>query len=178
MRGFFSTRMKRKPFKTSTKKIEWMSAACKDALQWRKKFVNTSKCRQCNITLKWIYENRRWLYKIFLAFIQVIAKIQHKHRKTDDEGYLIAEKEDFELTKQLWKHFEKTIAYRVSQPALTIYDILLIEPEDALTHAKISEQANYSTRWISKLCEELQKEGLVNSRNRSREGVGRNAWEY
>lgn len=53
MCGFFSTKKKRKPFNTSTKKMEWMSAAGKDALQWRKNFVKKSKCRVCRRTLTW-----------------------------------------------------------------------------------------------------------------------------
>ena len=53
MFSLFETRKKRKPFKTSTKKMEWMSAAGKDPLQWRKNFVETSKCRSCGRTLTW-----------------------------------------------------------------------------------------------------------------------------
>lgn len=44
---------KRKPFKISTKKMEWMSAAGKDPLKWRSDFVKTSKCRECPLKLKW-----------------------------------------------------------------------------------------------------------------------------
>jgi len=51
--SLFSPKKKRKPFKTSTKKMEWMSAAGKDPLQWRMNFVKTSKCRQCGKTLNW-----------------------------------------------------------------------------------------------------------------------------
>ncbi len=49
----FGTQKKRKPFKTSTKKMEWMSAAGKDPLQWRTNFVKTSRCRWCKGTLTW-----------------------------------------------------------------------------------------------------------------------------
>jgi len=43
----------RRPFKTSTKKMEWMSAAGKNPLEWRTKFVETSKCRRCGKPLRW-----------------------------------------------------------------------------------------------------------------------------
>ena len=53
MLDLFSQKKKRKPFKTSTRKMEWMSAAGKDPLQWRTHFVKTSKCRACRRTLVW-----------------------------------------------------------------------------------------------------------------------------
>jgi len=44
---------RRKAFKISTKKMEWMSAAGKDPLKWRTNFVKKSKCRKCGRTLTW-----------------------------------------------------------------------------------------------------------------------------
>jgi len=41
---------KRKPFKTSTKKIEWMRASHRDPYG---KFVKTSRCRSCRRPLRW-----------------------------------------------------------------------------------------------------------------------------
>src|SRR3989344_7841937 len=43
----------RKAFKTSTKKMEWMSSAGKDALDWRTNFAKKSRCRNCKQTLTW-----------------------------------------------------------------------------------------------------------------------------
>lgn len=40
---------KRKPFKTSTKKMEWNRSAGRDVLN----FASTSKCRKCHRPLKW-----------------------------------------------------------------------------------------------------------------------------
>jgi len=53
MFSLFGTRKKRNPFKTSTKKMEWMRAAGKDPSDWRTKFVKTSKCRKCGRLLTW-----------------------------------------------------------------------------------------------------------------------------
>lgn len=44
---------RRKDFKTSFKKMEWMSAAGKDALKWKTDFVKKSKCRNCPRQLTW-----------------------------------------------------------------------------------------------------------------------------
>lgn len=49
----FGPDKKRKTFKISTKKMEWLSAAGKDPLQWRTNFVKASRCRQCGRTLHW-----------------------------------------------------------------------------------------------------------------------------
>ena len=52
---FLGTEKKRKPFSLTAKKIEWMSAAGKDVMQYirDKKFVKTSKCRKCKRRLVW-----------------------------------------------------------------------------------------------------------------------------
>jgi predicted transcriptional regulator len=128
---------------------------------------------------KWPFKNRRWLYPMFLSFIKIIAKIHFKKRKTNEEGYLIAEKDDFELAKQLWKTFSETIVYRVSRSARDVFNHIPENPEDAVTHAELAEELPMSTQWISKLCEEeLIEEGLINRRKRTKEGTGRGAWEY
>jgi len=49
----FGNPKKRKAFKTSTKKKEWMSAGGHDSLKWRTNFGKTSKCRVCRRTLTW-----------------------------------------------------------------------------------------------------------------------------
>ena len=45
----------RKNFTITTKRIEWMSAAGKDIMQYirDKKFVKTSRCRKCKTRLTW-----------------------------------------------------------------------------------------------------------------------------
>jgi len=45
----------RRNFSIATKKIEWMSAAGKDVMQYvrDKKFVKTSYCRKCGTKLTW-----------------------------------------------------------------------------------------------------------------------------
>jgi len=128
--------------------------------------------------IKWVFKERRFLYPIFLAFIQVIAKIRFKKRQRDNQERIVAEREDFELAKLLWKVFGESIMYRVSRSALTIMENLSENPEDAKTHAEISAVIPVSTRWIRNLCDELLNEGLINARKRSREGPGRHAWEY
>ena len=44
---------RRKAFKTSTKKMEWMSAGGRDPLKWSTNFVKKSKCRKCKRPLTW-----------------------------------------------------------------------------------------------------------------------------
>lgn len=129
--------------------------------------------------IDWPFKNRRWLYPIFLSFIKVITKIRFKKRKRDSTGAIIAESEDFELAKKLWKRFIKTIIFRVSTSALTIYEILPDSPDDALTHSEISKNINLSTKQIERLCKEMVDEGLINNRKRTNEGkTGRSSWEY
>jgi len=128
--------------------------------------------------IKWPFKRRRWLYPIFLSFIRVIAKARFKHRQINSEGYLIPEREDFELAKQLWRSFGETIIYRVSKSAELLLQEIPEEPEEARTHAELSEVLPLSTRQIQNLCHELLEEGLVNRRKRTREGAGRGAWEY
>jgi hypothetical protein len=128
--------------------------------------------------IKWVYKNRRWLYPIFLAFIKTIAKARYKYRETDSESRIIAQPEDFQLAKQLWKSFEKTIIYRVSDAAMKVLTELSDDPERGLTHAELSELLPYSTKWIGKKCQELQDAQLINAQKRRKEGRGRNEWEY
>jgi len=126
----------------------------------------------------WPFKKRRFLYPVFLAFIKVIVKVHFKQRETDKENRLVATIEDFMLAKKLWRTFERSIMYRVSNSALNVLDTLSDSPENAKTHSEISETLPVSTRWVRNLCDELLNEGLVNSRKRSKEGAGRLAWEY
>ena len=128
--------------------------------------------------IDWPFKSRRWLYPLFLSMIKIIAKCRFKQRKINENGYLVAEQADFELAKQLWKTFEKTIIFRVSKTAEKVFNTLPDNPEQALTHAEIAEKTGFSTRYVSDLCAELLNEGLINARKRTREGPGRNAWEY
>jgi len=128
--------------------------------------------------IDWSFKDRRWLYPMFLSFIKIIAKCRFKQRQINDEGYLIAEEADFELAKQLWKAFDKTIVFRVSKAAEKVLNLIPEDPENALTHAELAEKTGWSTQYISQLCGELLNEDLVNMRKRTREGPGRNAWEY
>ena len=128
--------------------------------------------------IKWPFEDRRWLYLMFCATIDLITKIRFKHRKINEQGYLAAEKEDFELAKQLWKLSAKTIIYRIPKTCEELLEEIPESPEDALTHAELSEILPLSTRHIQRLCLELQVEGLINARKRTREGKGRHSWEY
>jgi hypothetical protein len=48
--GLYPAKKKRRPFRTSTKKIEWMRAAGRDPFGT---FVRTSKCRACSRKLIW-----------------------------------------------------------------------------------------------------------------------------
>lgn len=48
--ALYSNARKRKPFKISTKKIEWMRAAHRDPFG---KFVKKSRCRNCGRPLTW-----------------------------------------------------------------------------------------------------------------------------
>jgi len=126
--------------------------------------------------IRWPFKERRFLYPVFLAFIRVIVKTRFKKRRIEGE-YLIAEPEDFETAKKLWKSFEKTIMRRVSPSAQSILENLLDDPILAKTHAEIGETTPISTRHIQRLCEELLEEGLINAQKRSAE-KGRPAWEY
>jgi hypothetical protein len=47
--SFYPKKNKRKPFKISTKKMEWNRSADRDVLR----FASTSKCRKCHRPLKW-----------------------------------------------------------------------------------------------------------------------------
>lgn len=129
-------------------------------------------------SIKWPFKERRFLYPIFIAFIQVITKINFKKRQKDSESRLVATVEDFNLAKKLWKSFEESIMYRVSKSAITVLEKLPSNREEAKTHAEISEELPLSTRWIQNLCDELLEEGLINAIKRTREGPGRQAWEY
>ena len=55
MLDFFGMTKRRKPFRLSTKKIEWMKAAGRDPEEYteHKKFYKTSKCRKCGRRLTW-----------------------------------------------------------------------------------------------------------------------------
>jgi 5-methylcytosine-specific restriction endonuclease McrA len=52
---FFDEAPSRRNFTITTKRIEWMSAAGKDVMQYirDKKFVKTSYCRECGTKLIW-----------------------------------------------------------------------------------------------------------------------------
>ena len=55
MAGLFEPQKQRKPFKMSTKKIEWMLAAGRDPKEYaeKSKFYKTSYCRKCKTKLIW-----------------------------------------------------------------------------------------------------------------------------
>jgi len=126
--------------------------------------------------IEWAYKDRRFLYPFFLAFIRVVTKINFKHRKIED-GYIIANREDFETVKEIWRSSEKAISRRVEKSALTVLDCFEEDMDLAKTHAELAEETGKGTRQIENLCEELLNEGLVNRQKRARER-GRPAWEY
>jgi predicted transcriptional regulator len=126
----------------------------------------------------WPFKQRRWLFPIFTTFVDTIAKVRYKQREIQD-GSIIARSEDVEMAKQLWQTFKGSIIYRVSQSALTIYELLPSQVEQALTHTEIAEQVGLSTRQVERLCKELVEEGLINSRKRhDPEKGGKGMWEY
>lgn len=55
MTGLFVEPKRRKPFRLSTKKIEWMIAAGRDPKEYTEKgkFYKTSYCRKCGTKLTW-----------------------------------------------------------------------------------------------------------------------------
>jgi len=123
----------------------------------------------------WPFKERRWLFPIFVAFVDTIAKIMYKQRKIENNN-IIAQKEDINRAKQLWKVFEKNIVYRVSATAIAIYELIPAVQEEATTHAELAELTGLSTETVRVHCKELTKEGLVNFRKRATGGRG--AWEY
>jgi len=124
--------------------------------------------------LEWPYKSRRWLFPIFAAFIDAIARIHYKQRKIKDNKIYVT-KEDIEEAKTLWKVYEKNIVYRVSATAISIYELIPEKREDAITHAEIAELVSLSTEAVRLKCKELTNEGLINSQKRT---GGRGAWEY
>lgn len=128
--------------------------------------------------IDWPFKDRRFLYPMFLSFIKVLTKVHHKQRERDEDGSLVASIEDFETARSLWVYFERSIGYRVSPSALSVLDALPEKPENALTRSELTDHVPLSSRQIGNLCDELLEEGVINSRKRSQEGPGRNAWEY
>jgi len=146
-----------------------------------KLIVEATKKVQVSIPFKidWPFKNQRYLYPIFLAFIEVICKINFKQRKLDAQGKLTATSKDFQLAKQLWTTFMESIVYRVSATSLKVLNAIPLERAEAITHAELAENLQISTAKIKKRCEELLLEGLVSRQKRSRkEGSGGRAWEY
>ena len=127
--------------------------------------------------ISWPFKQRRYLYPLFLSFIKIIAKTRFRKRRRE-QGFLIAEREDFETAKEIWRAFEETIVYRVSSSARKLLELIPKEMELAVTHAELAEKTGYSTKWISTLCNELLDAGLINRKKREKEGKGRNEWEY
>ncbi len=127
--------------------------------------------------ITWPFKQHRYLYPIFISFIKIIAKINFKKRRVED-GYLIADVEDFEEAKRIWRGFIETIAYRVSASAEEILNYIPVERDGAVTHAELSMKSGRSTQWISRICQELLDANLVNREKRSKEGRGRSEWEY
>jgi len=123
----------------------------------------------------WPYKSRRWLFPIFVGFVDSIVKAMYKQRKIEGD-FIIAQKEDIEKAKELWKIYEKNIVYRVSATAIMIYELIPELKEEAMTHAEIAETTGLSTDTVRRHCKELTKEGLFNFRKRATGGRG--AWEY
>jgi len=128
--------------------------------------------------IEWKFKERRWLYPIFLAFIKMSAKLSFKRRAIDNEGRIIASREDFERTKHIWGEFHETITYRVPRQAIELLKATPENRSEAMTHSELAQSSSFSTRWVEKLCEDLHNEGLVNRQKRSGRGAGRLAWEY
>ena len=122
----------------------------------------------------WPFKSRRWLFPIFVMFVNVITKIRYKQREIKD-GMIIAQKEDIDKAKELWKKFQETIIYRVSAIARTIYDMLPEDKDDAMTNVEIAENVTIGTQQVRKYCMELLEEGIVSRRKRTGRG---GAWEY
>jgi len=127
--------------------------------------------------IKWPFKERRYLYPLFISFIKIIAKTRFKQRRIE-QGYLIAERADFETAKEIWKTFEETIIHRVSTSAKKLLKYIPADREKAVTHAELADLTGYSTQRISQICQELLDAGLVNREKRGREGRGRSEWEY
>lgn len=110
----------------------------------------------------WPFTNKRWLFPIFKNFIKTIAKIYYKqHTIIDNE--ITATRKDFQIAKQLWKHFEKHIIYRASTPAQNILNKLPSIRDAAVTKATLSETTGYSTKHLTRLLEELGESELINA---------------
>jgi predicted transcriptional regulator len=127
--------------------------------------------------IRWPFKERRYLYPMFLSFIKIIAKIRFKNRRVE-EGFLIAEREDFETARAIWKAFEEPIVYRVSPSARALLEAIPVMEEEALTHAELAERTRKSTRQIQRLCTELLDAELINRKKREQPGRGRGEWEY
>lgn len=122
----------------------------------------------------WPFKKRRWLFPIFATFVDTIAKIMYKQRKMED-GYIRAQAEDVETAKRLWQTYQKSIIYRVSKSALTVYEVLPHDKDDAMSFVEIAEQTGMSTEWARTHCKELAQEGLASYRKRAGRGA---PWEY
>lgn len=120
----------------------------------------------------------RRLYPIFLATIKVLTKICFLQRKRENENEIKATVEDFERARKLWAATEKTITHRVAGKPLQILERLSDDPEKALTYAELASLTGFSTSSVRNYTKELAERDLINSRKRSREGRGRNAWEF
>lgn len=129
-------------------------------------------------TIRWPFKGRRFLYPIFIAFIEVVTKARFMQRKTNENGDFIATLADFEMVRNLWRFFERSIFYRVSSSALDVYEMVPDKQENALTRSELTNYVFLSSRQIGNLCDELMDEDLINKRKRSIDGPGRGAFEY
>lgn len=127
--------------------------------------------------VSWPYKEKRWLFPMFAAMVQVIAKVNFKRRQIVD-GRLHAEKEDFYTAARIWKESERTTAFRIPRNMQLVLEAIPPDRERAMTHAEIAKCTGYSTRQVSNICLQLQEEGLINADKRQRKGAGRSSWEY
>jgi len=111
----------------------------------------------------WPYKDKRWLFPIFKAFLEVITKIHYKQRKIVRDS-IFSTYEDFATTKKLWGACLEHIIYRVSKPVKKVLDILPEEEEYAITKAEIAGEIGYTTTHTGRLLEELEEAELINSK--------------
>ncbi len=129
-------------------------------------------------TILWPFKGRRFLYPVFIAFIEVTTKTRFKQRETNENGDFIATLADFETVRDLWRFFELSIFFRVSRSALNVYERIPDKQDNALTRSELTNYVLLSSRQIGSLCDELMEEDLINKRKRTIDGPGRGAFEY
>jgi hypothetical protein len=112
--------------------------------------------------IEWPFKRYRYLFPIFVSMVKICAKVHYKRRKTDEEGNIISEIEDFEIVKGLWHAMEKEILYRVNKSCQEILNILPTARDDNFTVAYIASKLGRSTEFVRMHLSTLSESDLIN----------------